>query len=210
MAWSLENALQIHSDNPYTFYIPSKHVTDQLRSGHMVKLIFLPEKKYEGYNGERMWVEITRREEDQFTGILQNEPYFMKELSYGQEINFQVEHICDTQLNDPSSSNWDFYFEKKAIVSKDVLERREFNFMLRDQPHAENDIGWTFFTGYEEEEFNSNSDNFQVISIGALLNMDDSILSFIHEKPLCAFNRDIESRKFVKVEDYDWDSYLQE
>ena len=49
--------------------------------------------------------------------------------------------------------------------------------------------------------------NFQIISIGVILNIDDTILKFIEETPLCAYERNDEGR-FYKIEDYDWDAYL--
>ncbi|MGM0878374.1 MAG: hypothetical protein ACQEWV_27645 [Bacillota bacterium] len=42
-----------------------------------------------------------------------------------------------------------------------------------------------------------------------MLNIDDSILSFINEQPLCAYERN-ENGQFEKIEDYDWEGYLNE
>jgi hypothetical protein len=63
------------------------------------------------------------------------------------------------------------------------------------------------FSDYEEGDFQSDSKNFKVVSIGVILNIDDSILEFIDENPLCAYERN-EDGFFVKIEDYDWDGYL--
>ena len=79
--------------------------------------------------------------------------------------------------------------------------------MLRDNPNNEKDSGWTVLSGYEEDDFLSNSENFQPISIGVILNIDNSILSFFDEKPLCAFERNNEGL-FEEIDDYDWDIYL--
>lgn len=81
--------------------------------------------------------------------------------------------------------------------------------MLRDNPKGEQDSGWTILSDYEEDEFLNNPDNLQCISIGVILNIDDSILSFIDEQPLCAYERNDEG-VFFKIDDYDWDSYLNE
>ncbi|WP_368906945.1 immunity protein Imm33 domain-containing protein, partial [Bacillus wiedmannii] len=53
----------------------------------------------------------------------------------------------------------------------------------------------------------NNPKNFKIIPIGVILNMDDSILNFLEEPPLCAYERNDEGR-FYKIEDYDWDVYL--
>ena len=178
--WELDNVYERYNEAPYTFYIPSKQVIDILDVGGIVKLIFVSVAEDESYVGERMWVEITHRYGENFKGILTNEPYEFNTIKVGQEISFEAKHICDTEYEDPSSSNWDYYFDTKIIVSSDVLEKRESNFMLRDHPNNEQDSGWTVLSDYEEDEFLNSSENFQCISIGAILNIDDSILSFIN------------------------------
>lgn len=94
-------------------------------------------------------------------------------------------------------------------MSKDVLERDEFNFMLRDEPRDEQDSGWSVLSGYEDDEFLNNHENLQYISIGVILNIDDSILAFIEDLPLCAYERN-DNGAFYKINDYDWESYLSE
>lgn len=207
MSWELDNVYERNKESPYTFYIPSKQVIDILGVGDIVKLIFLGESEHDGLAGERMWVEITERNDGDFKGLLTNEPYDLKNLVVGQEVVFKVDHICDTEYEDPTSSNWNYYFDTKVIVSRDVLDKREFNFLLRDNPNNEQDSGWTVFSGYEENDFLSDSTNFQPISIGVILNIDDSILSILDERPLCAFERN-EEGLFEEIDDYDWDTYL--
>ncbi|MEH7356141.1 DUF2185 domain-containing protein [Neobacillus drentensis] len=207
MSWYLDNVYELNKESPYTFYVPSSEVLDKLKVGDLVKLIFVTkEEEDDGFRGERMWVEITQINGEKFVGKLDNEPYRLP-LKSGDEISFGVENICDTEHEDPTSSNWDFYFDTKVIVSDDVLEKREFNFMLRDNPNGEDDSGWSILSGYEDDDFLSDSENFQIISIGVILNIDDSILGFIQEPPLCAFERNDEG-EFNKIDDYDWDDYL--
>lgn len=208
MSWYLDSVYERNKESPYTFYAPSKEVIAMLNIGDIVKLIFV-ETENDGYVGERMWVEINYMQGKNFKGILTNVPLNLKELKNGQEIIFQTEHICDTEYEDPTSSEWDYYFNTKIIVSNDVLERNEFNFMLRDDPKDEQDSGWSVLSGYEDDEFLNNPDNLQYISIGEILNIDDSILSFIEEQPLCAFERNDEYL-FYKIDDYDWDTYLND
>ncbi|CAH0241865.1 immunity protein Imm33 domain-containing protein [Priestia megaterium] len=103
----------------------------------------------------------------------------------------------------------DYYFNTLVTVSNDILERNEFNFLLKDKPNEPNDSGWVIFSGYEEDEFTSHPDNFQVVALGVVLNVDDSILAFINESPLCAYERN-EFGKFDRIHDYDWETYLSE
>jgi hypothetical protein len=210
MAWNLNSVYELNKESPYTFYLPSEEVLEQLKVGDLVKLIFFSDDEHEEYCGERMWVEITYINGYCCKGLLANEPIYISSLVYGQEINFYKEHICDTQYEDPNARKWDYYFDFKVVVSNEVLEKNEFNFLMKDNPRDEHDTGWTIFSGYEEEGYNEESNNFQYISIGVVLNIDDSILSFINDVPFSAYERDESTGVFYKVEDYDWDSYLKE
>ncbi|WP_338472862.1 DUF2185 domain-containing protein [Niallia sp. XMNu-256] len=207
MSWYLDNVYDLNNESPYTFYIPSSEVLNKLKVGDSVKLIFVTEKaKEDGYRAERMWVQITNIKGKKFMGKLDNKPRLLP-LKIGNEISFGIENICDTQYEDPNSSEWDFYFDTLVTVSEDVLKKREFNFMLRDYPNSEGDSGWSILSGYEDDDELSNPENFQIVSVGAILNIDDSILEFIQEAPLCAYEKDDEG-KFFKIDDYDWESYL--
>ena len=210
MSWYLENVYERNEESPYTFYVPSQIIVDNLTVGDLVKLIFVIEAEQEdGLSAERMWVEITQINGQKFIGKLDNEPYRIQDLKVGDEISFGIENICDTEYEDPNSSNWDYYFDTKVIVSDDVLEKREFNFLLRDHSHGEGDSGWSILSGFEDDDFLSDSENFRVLSLGVILNIDDSILEFIEEPPLCAYERSKEGEGiFIKIEDYDWDNYL--
>lgn len=46
-----------------------------------------------------MWVKITNINGDNFTGILDNDPYCLKSVKCGDEIIFKTENIIDTYLN---------------------------------------------------------------------------------------------------------------
>lgn len=208
MGWYLENVYEIKLEAPYTFYVPSKEVIDQLKPGDIVKLIFTADKGKDGFIGERMWVEITERTGHAFKGELNNEPFIVESLELGTEIAFGAENICDTEYEDPWAEDLDAYFDTKVLVSNDVLERKEFNFLLRDKAEEPEDSGWTIMTGFEDEEELNDPEQFHYIAIGVVLNMDASILSFVHDEPLSAYERNGEGR-FEKVEDYDWSEYLE-
>ncbi|MGG2091472.1 DUF2185 domain-containing protein [Bacillus sp. S13(2024)] len=209
MSWYLDNVYELNKESPYTFYIPSSEILNKLKVGDLVKLIFVTKtQEDDGFSAERMWVEITQINEKKFIGKLDNEPYRLS-LKRGDEISFGVENICDTEYEDPTSCDWDFYFDTQVTVSDDVLEKREFNFMLRDNSREEGDSGWSILSGYEDDDYLCDPENFHIISIGVILNMDDSILEFIQEPPLCAYERN-DKGEFYKIDDYDWDAYLNE
>lgn len=207
MDWYLDNVESLHKEAPYTFYIPSKEVLNQLKVDDYVKLIFTTQvAEADGYRGERMWVQITAIDGNRFEGVLDNEPDRLP-ITPGTIVSFGMEHICQTEYEEPDGDKWDYYTDTFVIVSADVLEREEFHFMLRDEPNGEGDSGWSFLSGYEDDAYLSDTDNFLVVSIGVVLNMDDSILPILQQPPLCAYERE-EEGTFQEIEDYDWDGYL--
>lgn len=206
MAWYLDSALERHKKAPYTFYVPSPSVIEKLGEGDRVRLLFMSGAE-EDYVCERMWVEITERDGDRFAGTLVNEPVSMEQPVRGETVHFRGEHVCDTEYKDPEEQRWDYYFDNRIVVSRDVLARKEFTFLLRDFPNRDGDTGWTASSGYEEEDYWEHADHLQVVSIGVVLNMDDSILEFIDDAPQCAYERDPATGRFVKVDDFDWDGY---
>ncbi|GIP49363.1 hypothetical protein J53TS2_29540 [Paenibacillus sp. J53TS2] len=203
----MEDATERNKKAPYTFYIPSKEVIEILKTGDQVKLLFASNEIDGDFEVERMWVEISERDGELFSGILVNTPASIKNLEMGHKIRFKREHISDTEYKDPEEEAWDYYFDSKVVVSKDVLKRNEYNFMLRDFPKGEGDTGWAFSSGYENDEFLSNSENLQVISLGVILNIDDSILAILDDHPQCVYERDPETNMFRKIHDFDWDYY---
>ncbi|QUP87104.1 DUF2185 domain-containing protein [Exiguobacterium sp. PFWT01] len=207
MNWYLDDAHALHRAAPYTFYIPSTAVLSRLKVDDYVKLIFATDvAEPDGYRGERMWVRITSVNGNQFEGVLDNEPYRLP-ITLGTVLSFGMEHICQTELEDPAEDEWDYYMDTLVTVSADVLEREEFHFMLRDEPHEKGDSGWSFLSGYEDDAYLNDADHFHIVSIGVILNIDDSILTLVKQPPLCVYERN-EDGTFQEIEDFDWDGYL--
>ncbi|WP_338551822.1 DUF2185 domain-containing protein [Paenibacillus sp. KS-LC4] len=204
MTWMLDSVYDRNKEAPYTFYLPNHQMLELLQAGEFVKLIFLFDEENEQFIGERMWVEIVERKGDNFKGLLRNIPSYITELSYGQEIQFTYEHICDTKREDPEASKWNYYMDTQIVMTRDALEKRSFNLMLKDEPNEENHLGWIFFSGSEPEGYTGHIENYQVVSLGAALNMDDSFLAFVDDEPFSAYERDSKTGKLNKVIDYDW------
>lgn len=91
----LENALKLHEEYTDTFEISSKEEIDSLKINDLVKLIFTEENDNPEIMPERMWVKITEINEDNFKGILDNDPYYLKSIKCGDEVVFKSENIID-------------------------------------------------------------------------------------------------------------------
>ena len=91
----LENAFELNKEYPNTFEIPSKKEIESLKVNDLVKLIFVEENDNPETMPERMWVKIMKINKDNFIGILDNYPYYIESVKYGDEIVFKIENIID-------------------------------------------------------------------------------------------------------------------
>ena len=58
-----------------------------------------------------------------------------------------------------------FIFDTKVIVSNDVLEKREFNFMLKGDSREEGDSGWSILSGYESDDYVNDPKTFKLFQL---------------------------------------------
>lgn len=78
-----------HSD---TFEIPHKLRILNLKENQYVKLGF----QEEGKKTERMWVLITKINDDNFEGTLDNEPFNLETIRHNDTVKFNSKHILST------------------------------------------------------------------------------------------------------------------
>jgi uncharacterized protein YegJ (DUF2314 family) len=88
--YTLFNAYEQHTKTPETFKIPNPSDLKKLTTGDLVKLIFAEE----GKNSERMWVDITEADFPNFRGTLNNDPYQLKTIKFGDIVEFETKHIA--------------------------------------------------------------------------------------------------------------------
>jgi hypothetical protein len=86
------SAEECHAQSPETFWIPDRADRDSLQPGDVAKVIF---KTYTGdVSGERIWIEVTGRVGDKYTGRLGNKPFIIAG-KYGDRVYFRAEHVID-------------------------------------------------------------------------------------------------------------------
>lgn len=90
--WTLEDAEKRNAEFPDTFSIPSKDVRENLEKGSIVKLIFLPENNEE-VEAERLWVEVTDKKDNVYTGRVDNDPEHIEGLKDGDIVTFEPRHV---------------------------------------------------------------------------------------------------------------------
>lgn len=200
-SWILEDAQKIADEFPYTFYKPSSKVVSQLKAGNQAKLIFQFESDDpEAPRAERMWVEITAVEDGEFSGYLDNDPAFIKDLKHKDSVVFRECHIIDTDLDDPVPSITEKYIARCFVTNNILYEGRQVGYLYREQPDHEDDSGWRFTAGDETDEYMDDSNNASYVSLGAVLRQDDSILSLLDREAGVAFVRD-DKGEFVELDD---------
>lgn len=94
---TLANGVELNAQSPETFWVPSADIKSALRTGDFVKLVFIGAKDE---MPERMWVIVTAIDGDKFTGTLDNQPFTLTGISYGDRVEFGAENIIDVHGGD--------------------------------------------------------------------------------------------------------------
>lgn len=80
---------------PKTFNIPTKQEILRLKINDYVKVGFIHSKKNEDEFSERMWIKIDKINNDDFEGLLYNDPVICKDLEFEDRICFETKNILD-------------------------------------------------------------------------------------------------------------------
>ncbi len=169
--WGLLDAEAQHEAFPDTFPIPSRAERDALRTGDMVKLVFvLDPPPSSGPNAERMWVEVrTTRDNGSFDGWLTNQPVVVTVLEPSALVAFEANHVAGIALRTDEVS---FDVKLKSVVSKRALKLRgPPGWAGYDAPLDEQDSGWSVTAGDEAADYFSGdpADVTQVVTLGELV-----------------------------------------
>src|SRR3990167_4310005 len=182
--WTLDNADALAAQYRYTFYQPSPAVIARLAPGDVVKLIFRFESSDPDAPGaERMWVIVDEvLPQGRFKGRLDNQP----------------RHITDLQLADP--------YALRCFVTRRVLDDgAPVGYLYREDPDGEDDSGWRITANDEDQAYMDDADNLAYVSLGVVLNLDDSFVDLLHEAPGAAYARDPDTGAFVSCDDEEGD-----
>ena len=96
--YELDNGEEMHADAPKTFHLPPLEARKNLKQNDTVKLIFRIEHD-NGFDVERMWVDVKSVTATGYIGILDNDPYCTEELKSGEVIEFEPKHVI--QIYEP-------------------------------------------------------------------------------------------------------------
>ena len=86
-----------------------------------------------------------------------------------------------------------------CIVSNKVsIDENKIQYCYKEEPDNDNDSGWRFFAGDEDDEYCANPDNFHIFDINTLCNYDKQIIKILNAKPNSMFAKN--KLKFIQVE----------
>ncbi|NCU66893.1 DUF2185 domain-containing protein [Acidovorax sp. 210-6] len=201
--WTLDNADALAAQYRYTFYQPSPAVIARLAPGDVVKLIFRFESSDPDAPGaERMWVIVDEvLPQGRFKGRLDNQPRHITDLQLGDPVAFEACHIVNTQLDDGEDNLADRYALRCFVTRRVLDDGAPVGYLYREDPDGEDDSGWRITANDEDQAYMDDADNLAYVSLGVVLNLDDSFVDLLHEAPGAAYARDPDTGAFVACDD---------
>lgn len=163
----IENAEAKHRQDPRIFSIPRTEQRQHLEIGDTVKLAFKFDPPTEGYDTERMWVEVREITPDGYVGSLENCPRYIADLHVGDRVSFGSEHVAALWIVDEACQ---IPWGKFAIVSRNVTRDDAWpRGAVRREPPAPEWSGWTIYDGNESEDQRLQMDRFVSMSVDELI-----------------------------------------
>lgn len=111
----------------------------------------------------------------------------------------------EKEINDFKNAKEDFertknrfkLYPKIAYVSRKILdEGYKVGYMIREEPLNDNDSGWQFMAGNEDDEYLSNHKNLALLSINEINNLDSDIFKYLD----CPFESE-----FIRISSNDFE-----
>ena len=168
--WGLLDAESQNAEFPDTFPIPTRAEREQLRTGDMVKLVFVVDPPpRSGPNAARMWVEVRSAQPDgSYDGWLTNRPVVITDLAPSTLVAFEPHHVAGIALRKEEVS---FDVTLRAIVSKRALKLHgPPGWAGFDEPLADDDSGWSITAGDEGDDyFDGPGETVEVLRLGELV-----------------------------------------
>jgi len=199
-SWQLENADPIAAEHPYTFFKSPRETIAKVQPGEVVKLIFIFESDDpEAPRAERMWVVVDAIDANgSFTGRLNNQPRWIKDLKLDDPIAFDASHIINTEHDD--DDNLVERYIKRCYVTRRILdEGAKVGYLYREAPDREDDSGWRFTANDESDDYMDDSKNIAYVSVGAVLSRDDAFIDLLDAPEDSAYAWDEDTQSFVAL-----------
>ncbi|MDX5325688.1 MAG: DUF2185 domain-containing protein [Bacteroidota bacterium] len=81
-----------------------------------------------------------------------------------------------------------------------TVDGREVGYMYREITDRNEDTGWRFFSGDEDQSYMANNSNHGVYAVNTISNHSPEILEYLNTPAPCAFERIEGSKSFRRIE----------
>jgi hypothetical protein len=207
-AYTLADPRPIAVEAPYTFFLPTNAELAAVGPSDLVKLMFEYTYETAEFGGERMWVIVKNVAGDQLHGVLDNDPFEpTSPLKAGDAVTFRRHHIISIRWKHPETvppcSDQKEYWER-CLVDDCVLHNEEpVEYIYREEPEMTQegdeypDSGWRIRgrRGAATDD-DMEARTFSYVALGAVLNRDDSWLSWIGAPVGTSLMRDFDSGRY--------------
>lgn len=189
-----------------------------MRPGDLVQVIIASIPISLQYGAERMWCTVDRIDGEDVYGSLDNEPFDIPQLTYGEKVRFKIWHIIDYQylegdVKDPhrdahlpemeEKQIWDRCMVDSCVVDESV----PVEYIYKEEPDLGSeddkfpDSGWRIrgdARGVSDSALESREAKY--IAIGVVLNKDDSWLHLLDAPVGCSFMRNFDTGEYEECE----------
>lgn len=201
-SWTISRAEDLRQGCYYTFYVPSPAVLALVKPGDLVRLRFaFAGNEPDTPEAERMWVEVAARTGSQCTGYLTNTPRYITDIELGELIEFDTAHIINTQYPDPDDVV-ERYFNRCMVSHRVLHDKLPVGYFYREESLGEqngfSDTGWRILSGEESQEYLDEAANSSFVSLGTVLNIDDSIFPYLDAPEGSSWTRAEKTNGFVR------------
>lgn len=94
--------------------------------------------------------------------------------------------------------NFGYVMATKMLVNN----KRKVRFMYRDEPSNDQDSGWRFFCGDEDQDYANNPDNIAIYDVNTIIAIDKSIIPYLKSIKGTALEREDENGVFTISKDF--------
>jgi hypothetical protein len=172
--WELDDAVSVQPPSGDDVAVATADKLGSLRTGDYVKLRFRLRRPRPGTPpGERMWVRITGRDGEGYTGVLENQPQSIPGLDKGDDVRFGRQHVLS--IWEPPSEEVPVAFVNRRLVAgrattpPGVLCHDPYDEAQPPLPDGRRRSGWQLLVGDETEGQLDDPDAFVLVPLPELV-----------------------------------------
>ena len=105
-----------------------------------------------------------------------------------------------------AKDEWDVFSGYGPLVTATNLlfgpEREAVRFITRTEPRNQYDTGWTFFSGFEQDGYIEDPDNYSIAPLASFLELDPSLKPLVDSPVGSTWEKTPDSEEWEPVDDF--------